>query len=529
MLCSTLVNWHPNAILRFGNAAVGAVAISLLIWSAVYAGRPGPSSYYSHFTGLIIAVCLLFQTLQFAVLLATSTHNLFLGRLRIVTLFIYWTTITLSGLVCLAAFSRTPKPDCIGLQCLVFLHGICVLVQLSCLFRRRAIESSHFRNSSSIPLSDRHPTGDSDHPQSMDKPKRNCIHQITARILDGFNRLMMFIHWLLVVLLMSGSITLALQYRFENPGRVVSVHLPGGLQTQINYRCFPAARTANSSQPTIWFQADSAHGVVDFLGVQTALSSTYGIPSCSYDPPNFGWSSRLRSDLPYTTDYFEPLLEALNRTEEKRILAGWGDGLRNSLKQAISAPNVTEALLVLDAAPDGIEWEDAARFHQWNATELAEYRQNDLEGRIILSQLVLSLGMAWGLTPIFVPANATGYFDKTLYPTFHAQGLKEDFWAMQYYSLIADSQGPVDDFLVKAAAPLQVKVYAVMTYNASQPEPFPGSNEYYRKEKTAILEHIAGSRGLAKPIRWCMSASCSLSFPVNQPAWTAQQIATLVG
>lgn len=153
--------------------------------------------------------------------------------------------------------------------------------------------------------------------------------------------------------------------------------------------------SSNPSQPTIWFEADAAHGVVDFLGVQTYLAIDYGRNSCSYDPPNFGWSDRLPSDHVDFFDYFNPLLKALGRENEEMVIAGWGGGAENALMHAIENNGTTKSLVILDASPDGIEWMDAKRKNNWTEDQMLAYRSSDLSGRTSLAETILGLGIPW--------------------------------------------------------------------------------------------------------------------------------------
>ena len=152
---------------------------------------------------------------------------------------------------------------------------------------------------------------------------------------------------------------------------------------------------SSSSLPTIWFESDAAHGITDFLGVQTSLALNHGRNSCSYDPPNFGWSDRLPSGLEDFFGYFDPLLQSLGRKDEEIILAGWGGGAKNALMHAIANSNTTKALVIMDASPDGIEWLDARRKNNWTETEMLNYRSTDLGGRVFLAETILGLGIPW--------------------------------------------------------------------------------------------------------------------------------------
>jgi len=127
---------------------------------------------------------------------------------------------------------------------------------------------------------------------------------------------------------------------------------------------------------------------------------------------------------------------------------------------------------------------------------------------------------------VFNPANSTGYFDQSLYARYRAQGMKENIWAYQYYSLIDQAASPIDEYLANTTAPEAMGVYALMTYNAGSPSTNEPSNEFYRKTKLSMANHIAGGN-LTLPVVWCTNANCSLSFPVNNPVWTASALISL--
>lgn len=174
----------------------------------------------------------------------------------------------------------------------------------------------------------------------------------------------------------------------------MQITLASGKSHTINYNC-TSVESSNSSLPTIWFEADLSHGIVDFLGVQTLLAQDHGRNSCSYDPPNFGWSDPLPADLVDYFDYFNPLLDAIGRNNEEMVLAGWGGGAKYALMHAIENRNITTALVLLDASPDGIEWLDAQRKNNWTETQMLNYRSTDLNGRIFLTETILGLGIPW--------------------------------------------------------------------------------------------------------------------------------------
>ena len=174
----------------------------------------------------------------------------------------------------------------------------------------------------------------------------------------------------------------------------MQITLASGKSHMVNYNC-TSVESSNSSLPTIWFEADLSHGVVDFIGLQTILALDHGRNSCSYDPPNMGWSDRLPADLVDYFDYFNPLLDAIGRKNEEMVLAGWGGGAKYALMHAIENRNTTTSLVLLDASPDGIEWLTAKYLNNWTETQMLNYRSTDLSGRIFLVETILGLGIPW--------------------------------------------------------------------------------------------------------------------------------------
>lgn len=177
-------------------------------------------------------------------------------------------------------------------------------------------------------------------------------------------------------------------------GKLVNVKLPTGQVRAINYNC-TTVPTNGTLLPTVWFEGSEAHGIVDFIGLQQSLAVTHGRNSCSFDPPNFGWSDNLLSTLKNNYSYFVPLLTALNKQNEDKIIVGWGGGARSGLVHAIENANTTKAFVFLDTAPDGIEWYDEQRKRGFNEKQLQDYRANDLAGRVFLTQIILAIAIPW--------------------------------------------------------------------------------------------------------------------------------------
>jgi pimeloyl-ACP methyl ester carboxylesterase len=174
------------------------------------------------------------------------------------------------------------------------------------------------------------------------------------------------------------------------------VFFDSGASISINHYCTTASVKNSSLMPTIWFEADGAHGVADFIGMQTLLAELHGRNSCSYDPPNFGWSSRLpSSESTDLTVVFNSLVHAIQRENETKVLAGWGAGGENVLRHASQNPETVKGVVWLDVSPNGIEWLDAKRARNLTMEDTMTLAKDDLRGRISLMQTILAVGVPW--------------------------------------------------------------------------------------------------------------------------------------
>ena len=92
---------------------------------------------------------------------------------------------------------------------------------------------------------------------------------------------------------------------------------------------------------------------------------------------------------------FGPLLESIQRVDEAKILAGWGAGAENVLRHSKENPSSVKAVVLLDTAPNGIEWTDQARAKNWSAERTLAFAKQDVSGRISLTQIILGMAIPW--------------------------------------------------------------------------------------------------------------------------------------
>lgn len=122
--------------------------------------------------------------------------------------------------------------------------------------------------------------------------------------------------------------------------------------------------------------------------------------------------------------------------------------------------------------------------------------------------------------PIFIPNHAKGYFKKSLYPRYRSQGMKEDFWALQYYALRRMASEPINPYLVTATVPSGMPTYAAMVNVPGHTPDEQASNDFYRTRKLAMANHIAGGN-LTRPPVFCAESDCTQGFTFDKPEFTA--------
>jgi pimeloyl-ACP methyl ester carboxylesterase len=216
-------------------------------------------------------------------------------------------------------------------------------------------------------------------------------------------------------------------------GSLQKIRLFDGQEKNVNYYC---TNVDNDTRPIIWFEADSAHGVLDFIGIQTILAQDYNRTSCSYDPPNFGWSDDLPSSFENFYSYLSPLLLALGQQDQPRVLIGWGDGATNILMHALENENTTQGLVFMDSSPDGIEWLDAQRRNDWTQEQMLDYRQTDLQSRIRLMRLILAIAIPW------YPITSTKDVSRQFTNELTSQGPLAGLYSLQSHGLLQPSNLP---------------------------------------------------------------------------------------
>jgi hypothetical protein len=319
---------------------------------------------------------------------------------------LYWITIFVSGLLCTVLYTIALKYDCAIISLLIAAAAFLAQKQMKIIknareeTRLRSLTQYHelFRSTDKANSVDTLTPVTSQNPNYPDADEESRPHPHMKFVRQGFRFVSIpfrLLHAIVCVLNVIGAISLALQERYDNPGTPISVSIPGYSQRVVNYYCNAMSVIDPDSKPTIWFETSASHGIVDFLGVQHYLALKHNFSSCSYDPPNFGWSSRLPAKLKDHNLYLPALVEALGKQNENRVYVGWNGGLNLAIEHASNDPEHTTAVIDLDDVPIEIEYLDKQRQSGWNNSQSMNYRSNDLRSKIKRLSTILTLGYAW--------------------------------------------------------------------------------------------------------------------------------------
>jgi hypothetical protein len=319
---------------------------------------------------------------------------------------LYWITIFISGLLCTVLYTIALKYDCAIISLLIATAAFLAQRQMKIIknareeTRLRSLTQYHelFRSTDKANSVDTLTPVMSQNPNHPDADEESRPHPHMRLVRQGFRFVSLPfrpLHAFVCVLNVIGAISLALQERHDNPGALISVNIPGYGQRTVNHYCNAMSVIDPHSKPTIWFETSASHGIVDFLGVQHYLALKHNFSSCSYDPPNFGWSSRLPAKLKDHKLYLPARVEALGKQNESRVHVGWSGGLNLAIEHACNDPEHTTAVIDLDDVPIEIEYLDKQRQSGWNNSQTMNYRSRDLRSKIERLSTILTLGYTW--------------------------------------------------------------------------------------------------------------------------------------
>ena len=195
----------------------------------MFASKPGPNSYSSHFCSIFFSVCLTFQSIGLIILFkshsrrAKDTRRHWRRTLDRVCSFGYWGVLTLSGFICLICYAIIPTRDeRIAIQFLIFLLGAMGVLYLS---GRLPLPSPGGRmpllgeaadKQSGLPTLDSEAVERSTAPVATPTTKRKIIRWLKTLLIWVY-RLLCGCNAIIAVFFIAGAIVSVLNYKYENP------------------------------------------------------------------------------------------------------------------------------------------------------------------------------------------------------------------------------------------------------------------------------------------------------------------------
>ncbi|KAF0688813.1 Aste57867_19635 [Aphanomyces stellatus] len=419
----------------------------------------------------------------------------------------YWATVALSAIVCCIGYAFVPDSTAaIAWNAVVVVVALTAIPSLRpdmCLGTRRT--QSHETLVPTVPQLPR-----------------------WAAVLCTISK---SIHALLYLLLAAGAIVAASTYSYTLEGTHHTVTMRDGRSFTMNINC---QGPSSSSNATIWFIADAAHGVTDFYGVQEHLVRA-GRRVCTQDNPGFGGSAAALGDQQDYTEFYNSMFQA-DGTGGPIVLVGWGGGGTSVLKYAVDQPAVHVAAVVfLEVHADGIEFLDYQNATGSTDAQTRQHRDDDYAMRLRLARLVLGVAIPLPLMPLFAPVSgvASTYEPPIRAAEFAVQVWKSRFWMAQYAGLLGlqranESTGVLSTYKLGPTTPLAHvtcrKTDAQSCLHTTNCTESLRKDRFYASHLAAMTTRIQANAMFV----FNDDDDCDLRLPVTKPAFTATAIASFL-
>jgi pimeloyl-ACP methyl ester carboxylesterase len=356
---------------------------------------------------------------------------------------------------------------------------------------------------------------------------------IGARVGSAFCSIFKFFGLFIASVLTAGAISTAIAMSYPPPGTFHSVLFDGANQNGTLHIYCIGARTG---QGTIFLVGSSAHGSVDYYGIQSFLNSLSGTDRrvCSVDRLGFAWSQDPFPRQFTNNEWFPRLLRQAGEPKPWHVVGfGGGGGVVTTMAKN-HASDIGVATYV-EVFPPGIEFQYEAVKRNLDATALATFRRFDLLGRNILAHIVLCLGIPWGLMSILVPMSLDpNYVPPSRWVEFRVQLWKNNFWLSQLQGIQAMQSGRDEDDPLIAMTPLPSTVSVLGVYCNVTTSCFSGNRNltgqactdqlertlFYNARKMELFDRISTNRRLITD----PTHDCGLDMYIRKPQNTASLI-----
>ncbi|KAI8926343.1 hypothetical protein BC831DRAFT_456835 [Entophlyctis helioformis] len=368
------------------------------------------------------------------------------------------------------------------------------------------------------------------------KPRiKRCCACCGATVVSFFKGM----HLFFACFLAAGAVAAAYANSFAARGKMYEIDTGDSTGRTMRIHVYCIGET-NTAYPTLWLVADSAHGVVDFYGLQFYLNRESGQQNrrvCSYDNIGFGWSDHYKKDTLLTQNWFGNLVAASGE-QTPLILIGWGAGGSTIAAYTKARPSDVAGLGFITVYPPGIEFTSYVAYKSLSVTEAADYRRLQLFGRNVLSQIILALAIPWGLMSIIVPsAQDPTYYPPDRWMEFRVQLWTSKAWMTQYAGIkyLQSANDTLDPLFAAAPLPpirlahvvckltddqacLNANGGAVFTGDACTLQKF--NNRFYQQQQLAMTLALVPNATLVNNTE----TGCGLALPLTKPEYTAQKL-----
>ena len=355
--------------------------------------------------------------------------------------------------------------------------------------------------------------------------------KVLAIVVSVFKGLFMII----LGLLTSGSISSVYAFSFSNPGILVNVMFDGTNYSTGSLALYCLGPKTNS---TIFLTASPAHGITDFYSLQTYLTQK-GRRVCSFDFLGFGHSGDPLLGQFTNSEYLMRLM-TLSGEEPPYHLVGMG-GVPQVAEITALYPAFVKSATFIETYPDGIEVDWYGEQKGLGGDELVKYRNEDLNLRMGLVKIILSLAIPWGLMGLFIPLSPVDptFFPKEKWLEFRVQMWKSNSWITQLEGLKKIQSTPTSEQPLQKYAPLPVSVPVFGIYCDLGDSCYDGlknrtgadlcadikrKNDYYTKAKFKLLNSLNENTTVVNNTAY----DCGIDMPVKKPEFTAEAILSLI-
>lgn len=355
-----------------------------------------------------------------------------------------------------------------------------------------------------------------------------------CRLLLWWNACNLLIAILFLGLLVAGAWQQAAIATLPVRGNFAKYKLADGRWQQVFFNC----EGPTGKGGTFIIDSSISHGAADFWPLQRALTAS-GRRSCIFDKPGVGFSDYFYADQSFkAVDYYAPMLSAFGEPKPFSFIA-WGGAAASAYAYALQNPPHISKLVFMDSYGEGVEARlMMAQEPTLTDDELTFKRKMDLVGRFTLFSIIRGLAVPWGLMPIFVAGDPSGYAWSDRFAEYQYHYKVAKTWTTQYFYLrTMEDEGyfttALNDWGVfNSTVPAEVRglpILSIMTNRSKEATCSPKEPSVADLTSAECIKRIAAARMLYEESHslanltgnphyyGCSHDLCDLGFPLRFP------------